>query len=149
MVGTSPCRNRYNAVLVKMKLDSPYFKLRRVFGLPDRIFGTAQCEYKLFHIMEVFHSFCVDPGRRIGLRSAYHELAKRKCYLADLIIASELVPIQNGELHFESLLVLANMEQQLFLPLRVQRVADDTGTENLFAEGYDDERVHVPHHASH
>jgi hypothetical protein len=95
------------------------------------------------------HSFRVEPGRSIRLWRTRNELAHRKRYFSDVIIASELVPVQNSELDFECLLVLANMEQQLFFPLRIQRVADDTSSENLLAKRYNHEWVHVPHHAGH
>ena len=69
--------------------------------------------------------------------------------LADEIVARELIPVQQGQLYPERLLVPPDVEEKLLVPDGVERVANDTGTKDLLAEGHDDEGVHVPASARH
>ena len=54
--------------------------------------------------------------------------------LADEIVARELIPIQQGQLYPEGLLVPPDVEEQLLVPDGVERMADDTCAEDLLAK---------------
>ena len=67
----------------------------------------------------------------------------------DVVVPTKLVPIKNTKLNLERGFVTPHMEQQFLVPLRVERVSNDAGTEDLLAKRNDSERVHVPTGASH
>lgn len=118
--------------------------------LPLRLLVGLQRERKVLHaVLGTIMVLGIEAGCTILLRRLLHELGNGDRRITNMIIGGKLVPIKNPKLDVEVALVTPDVEEELLIPVGVQRMPDDTRPEDFLAEGDDDKWVHVPARARH
>ncbi len=119
--------------------------------LPLDVLFWCQRKRELLH-GNTFSGTCgllVNSCRSIGFGSSFNKPRYIQCGLSDKVVARQLVPIEYTELNVVLRFISPNVEEELLLPDWVERVTNNSSTEDFLAKGGDHEGIHIPACASH
>lgn len=117
--------------------------------LPRHLLRRRKRQLKLLKPPTPILLLGIKSRPRILLRHIRSQLRHLERRVPDMIVRRKFVPIEDGELDSEVGLVPTDVEEEFFVPGGVEGVPDDARAEDFFAEGDDDEGVHVPARACH
>jgi hypothetical protein len=121
--------------------ECDYWGTFRLPGHFSAVVSVSLYSWKVYRlrIQDTDPCQCLFSGRlQPALRS--------RCVIANIVARREFISTEDGKVHAERSLVLAQVKEQLLILLQVKRMSDDTHPKDL--AGDDREGVHIPHSTS-
>lgn len=88
-------------------------------------------------------AFSIQTSLGVRPRCVREEFAEWKGAGPNEVVTRDFIPVEHGELGGVGRFVLSHVEQEFLIPCRVERVSNDSGTEDFLSERDDNEGVHV------
>lgn len=116
----------------------------------DVLFG-CQWKRELLHCNSLngTYGLLVNPCRSIGFGGSFNQPRYIQVGLSDKVVARQLVPVEYTELNVVLRFISPYVEEELLLPDGIERVTNNSSTEDFLAKGDNHEGIHIPACASH